>query len=159
MSTKWRNISLVSQGRNRRTTGDNIARTARRQLNGLENICRLNNPLSPTLADKHAPLKTNLQFCNIDGGKRALPCLQTRNHFWKKNKTIIEFDFRIMWRIVEIWGGVLSTSAHDTLFDLHNASYDTQPRPIIVNYHSMHFFSPLLTAKIPPFDFQLTAYK
>ena len=81
VSAKWRNISLVTQGRNGRTTGDNIARTARRQLNRLENICRLNNPLSPTLADKHAPSKMNLQFCNIDGGKHALPCLQTRNHF------------------------------------------------------------------------------
>ena len=81
VSTKWLNISLVSPGRNRRTTGDYIARTARRQLNGLENICRLNKRLSPTLADKHAPSKMNLQFCNIDGGKRALPCLQTRNHF------------------------------------------------------------------------------
>ena len=78
--------------------------------------------------------------------------------FERKIKQLLNSTFvscEGLWRS----GRVLSTSADDTLFDLHNASYDTQPRPIIVNYHSMHFFSPLLTAKSPPCDFQLTAYK
>ena len=33
-STKWRNIALVSRGRNGETTAKNIARTARIQLDG-----------------------------------------------------------------------------------------------------------------------------
>ena len=44
------------------------------------------------------------------------------------NKTIIEFGFRIIWRIMEIPEGV------DTLHDLHNSSKDTQPRSLIVKY-------------------------
>ena len=42
-------------------------------------------------------------------------------------KTIIEFGFRIIWRILEISEGV-------TLLDLHNSLYDTQPHSLIVNY-------------------------
>ena len=34
------------------------------------------------------------------------------------NKTIIEFGFRILWRIMEISEGVI----HNTLLDLHNSS-------------------------------------
>ena len=77
--------------------------------------------------------------------------------FERKIKQLLNSTFAScegLWRS----GRVLSTSADDTLFDLHNASDDTQPRPIIVNCHSMHF-SPLLTAKNPPRDLQITAYK
>ena len=34
------------------------------------------------------------------------------------DKTIIEFGFRILWRIMEISEGVI----HNTLLDLHNSS-------------------------------------
>ena len=44
-------------------------------------------------------------------------------------KTISEFDFRIIWRIMEI-SGVLST-----LLDLHNYSDDAQHSIIIVKYY------------------------
>ena len=40
------------------------------------------------------------------------------------NKTIIEFGFRIRWRIMEI--------SEEHPLDLHNASYDTQPHSLIV---------------------------
>ena len=39
------------------------------------------------------------------------------------NKTIIEFAFRIIWRIMQIEEGVID----NTLLDLHNSSQDTQP--------------------------------
>ena len=42
------------------------------------------------------------------------------------NKTIIEFGFRIIWRIMEISEGVIR-------LDLHNSSSDTQPHYLIVN--------------------------
>ena len=40
------------------------------------------------------------------------------------NKTIIEFGFRIIWRIMEILEGVIRL--HRTLLDLQNFSYDTK---------------------------------
>ena len=47
------------------------------------------------------------------------------------DKTIIEFGFRITWRIMKISGGVirlgLAASTDDTLLDLHNSSGDTKP--------------------------------
>ena len=46
------------------------------------------------------------------------------------NKTIIEFGFRIIWRIMEISEGVIRR----TLLDFPNSSYDTQPHSLIVNY-------------------------
>ena len=36
------------------------------------------------------------------------------------NKTIIEFGFRIMWRIMEIWEGVIR-QGRNTLLDLHDS--------------------------------------
>ena len=57
------------------------------------------------------------------------------------NKTIIEFGFRITWRIMKISGGVirlgLAFSTDNTLLDLHNSSDDTQPYSIIANYASL----------------------
>ena len=41
------------------------------------------------------------------------------------NKTIIEFGFRIIWRIIEVSEGGI-------FLDLHNSSDDTQPHSIIV---------------------------
>ena len=41
------------------------------------------------------------------------------------NKAIIEFGFRMIWRIMQISEGV------NTLLDLHNSSYHTQPHPKI----------------------------
>ena len=55
------------------------------------------------------------------------------------NKTIIEFGFRIIWRIMEIEEGVIhrgrrpTASMDNTFLDLHNSSYDTQPHSFIVN--------------------------
>ena len=48
--------------------------------------------------------------------------------FWMNNKTIIEFGFPIILRIMEISEGVIGTSAYGlltdntTLLDLHNSS-------------------------------------
>ena len=44
------------------------------------------------------------------------------------NKTIIEFGFRIIWRIMEISEGVIRRGR-----DLHNSLLDTQPHSLIVN--------------------------
>ena len=49
------------------------------------------------------------------------------------NETIIEFGFRIMWRITEISEGVIRR----TLLDFHNSSYDTQPHSLIVKYFNI----------------------
>ena len=47
---------------------------------------------------------------NIDGGKHVLAMLLLLLLlllFWMNNKTIIEFSFRIIWRIMEISEGVI----------------------------------------------------
>ena len=49
------------------------------------------------------------------------------------NKPIIKFGFRIIWRIMEISKGVIRLG-HNTLLELHNSSYDTQPHSLIVNF-------------------------
>ena len=41
--------------------------------------------------------------------------------FWMNNKTMIEFGFRIIWRIMEISKGVIRRGCN-TLLDLHNSS-------------------------------------
>ena len=46
------------------------------------------------------------------------------------NKTIIEFGFRIIWRIMEISEGVIRRGR---ILDLRNSSSDTQPHFVIVN--------------------------
>ena len=56
---------------------------------------------------------------NIDGGKHILAMFLNKELFWMNNKTIIEFGFRIMWRIMEISEGVILL---DTLLDLHHSS-------------------------------------
>ena len=40
--------------------------------------------------------------------------------FWMNNETVIEFGFRITWRIMEIKEGVIQLG-DNTLFDLHNS--------------------------------------
>ena len=44
---------------------------------------------------------------NIDGGKHDLAMFLNKELFWMNNKTIIEFDFRIIWRIMEISEGFI----------------------------------------------------
>ena len=44
---------------------------------------------------------------NIDGGKHVLALFLNYELFWMNNKTIIEFGFRIIWRIMEISKGVI----------------------------------------------------
>ena len=41
--------------------------------------------------------------------------------FWMNNKTMIEFGFRIIWRIMEISEGVIRRG-QNTLLNLHNSS-------------------------------------
>ena len=47
-------------------------------------------------------------------------------------KTIIEFGFRIILRIMEISEGVIRLG-NNTRLDLHNSSQDTQPHSLTVN--------------------------
>ena len=58
---------------------------------------------------------------NIDGGKHVLAIFLKKELFWMNNKTIIEFGFRIIWRIMEISEGVIRRG-RNTLLDLHNSS-------------------------------------
>ena len=59
--------------------------------------------------------------------------------FWMNdNKSVIEFGFRIKWRTMEISEGVIpsaytTASTDNTLLDVHNSSYETQPHSLIVN--------------------------
>ena len=46
--------------------------------------------------------------------------------------TVIEFSFRIIWRIMEILKGVIRQGR--TLLNLYNSSEDTQPHSLIANY-------------------------
>ena len=54
------------------------------------------------------------------------------------NKAIIEFGFRMIKKNYADLGGCYppqpSASTDNTLLDLHNSSYHTQPHPIIANY-------------------------
>ena len=59
--------------------------------------------------------------------------------FWMNNKAINEFGFRRIWRIKQISEGSLlptsaSTSVDNTLLDLLNSSYPTQPNSLIAKY-------------------------
>ena len=45
---------------------------------------------------------------------------------------IIEFSFRIIWRIMEILKGVICQGC--LLLDIYNSSDDTQPHSLIANY-------------------------
>ena len=61
----------------------------------------------------------------------AQGCVIQQRQKWPRmnNKAIIEFGFRRIWRIVQI-----SASVNNTLLDLQNSSYPTQPHSIIANY-------------------------
>ena len=88
----------------------NIARTARRQLDGRKllfgDICRPEqlfifiSHLSPKHPDKDA---LYLIWTNIDGGKHVLAYY----YFWINNKAIIEFGFRRIGRIMQIEEGLI----------------------------------------------------
>ena len=57
--------------------------------------------------------------------------------FSMNNKTIIEFGFRVIWRISKASACVIHlsfASADNTNLGLDNSSYHTQPHSIIVNY-------------------------
>ena len=58
---------------------------------------------------------------NIDGGKHVLAMFLNKELFWMNNKTVIEFGFGIIWRIMEIPEGVIRRG-RNTLLDLHNSS-------------------------------------
>ena len=58
--------------------------------------------------------------------------------FWINNKATIEFSFRTIWRILQISECVIHLGfclGADTLFDLQNSSYPTQPHSIIAKYY------------------------
>ena len=57
--------------------------------------------------------------------------------FWTSNKTIIEFGFRVMWRVMQWSWRLLPTlvfsSVDNSLLDLLNSSHHTQPHSIQSN--------------------------
>ena len=70
---------------------------------------------------------------NIDGGKHVLAIMFLNQELFRLNyKTIIEFGFRIILRIMEVSEGVIRLG-NNTHFDLHNSSQDTQPHSLTVN--------------------------
>ena len=75
--------------------------------------------------------------------------------FWMNNKAIIEFDFRRIWRILQISGSVIhlprpSGSVNNTLLDIQNSSYLTQP-------HSMMLIILLLLLSIIDFHWLISS--
>ena len=58
---------------------------------------------------------------NIDGGKHVLAMFLNKELFWMNNKTVIEFGFGIIWRIMEISEGVIRRG-RNTLLNRHNSS-------------------------------------
>ena len=74
--------------------------------------------------------------------------------FWMSNKTIIEFGFRVMWRVMQWSWRLLPTlvfsSVDNSLLDLLNSSHHTQPHSIQSNpalrtaaYHGQFSFVPV----------------
>ena len=55
-------------------------------------------------------------YKSLEGGKGVLKNLEI---YWMKNKTITEFGFGMIWRIMQISEAVIH--------DLHNSSYQAQP--------------------------------
>ena len=53
---------------------------------------------------------------------------KTLEIFWMNNKTIIQFGFCMMWRIMQISGAVIHLSLHldNSLLNLYNSSLDTK---------------------------------
>ena len=72
---------------------------------------------------------------DIDKGKHVLACFETRNYFKWILKQLINS---------ELSRRMLSTSADNTLLDLHNSSYPTQPHSLIANYPICCIFCPVL---------------
>ena len=118
-----------------------MARTARRQLERRhllsEEYLRAEQPWTCTIGDE----------LNIDGGKHVLAMFLNKELFWMNNKTIIEFGFHILWRIMDISEGINApwptASMDNTLLDLHDFSKVTQPHSFIVDFLSrktgLHF--------------------
>ena len=75
-----------------------MARTARSQLEGRH-----------LLFGEYLRSWTNLNvhYRWIDGGKHVLAMFLNKELFWMNNRTIIEFGFHILWRIMEISEGVI----------------------------------------------------
>ena len=83
------------------------------------------------------------------------------------NKTIIEFGFRIIRRIMEISEGVNylprpTASTDNTLLDFHNSSQDTRPHSLIVNSNCPSKLTDkvrrIVHSKLKPFPFQTKTY-
>ena len=81
-----------------------MARTAKRQLEGRHLLFGEYLRSWTTLNVHYESIEDEL---NIDGGKHVLAMFLNKEAFWMNNKTIIEFGFRIIWRIMEISEGVI----------------------------------------------------
>ena len=95
-----------------------MARTARRQLEGRHLLFGEYLRSWTTLNVHYESIEDEL---NIDGGKHVLAMFLNKELFWMNNKTLIEFGFGIIWRIMEISEGVIHRG-RNTLLDLHNSS-------------------------------------
>ena len=77
------------------------------------------------------------------------------------NKTIIEFGFRVIWRIIKASVCVIHLSfalADNTNGGLDNSPYQTQPHSVIVNYfiiESVFFVVPRAIYHIQPWAYGL----
>ena len=81
-----------------------MARTARRQLEGRYLLFGEYLRSWTTLNVHYESIEDELK---IDGGKHVLAMFLNKEIFWMNDKTIIEFGFRIIWRIMGISEGVI----------------------------------------------------
>ena len=96
----------------------------------MDNICYLQTWTGLYLLNMHYRGELD-----IDNGKHVLACFETRNYLKWILKQLINS---------ELSRRMLSTSADNTLLDLHNSSYPTQPHSLIANYPICCIFCPVL---------------
>ena len=70
---------------------------------------------------------------NIDEGKHGLACFKARNYFERVIKRLMNSAF-VGYKELCRSRRVLSTKANNTLLNLHNSSYPTQPHSLIAKY-------------------------
>ena len=94
----------------------------------LRSICKKkNNSVYPETAPRNKPIF-------IEESLRGDKHFKNLEKLWMTNKTIIEFGFRMTWKIMQISEDVrLSASVDNILRDLHSFSHPTQPDSIIAN--------------------------
>ena len=93
-----------------------MARTAKRQLEGRH---LLFGEYLQSWTTQNVHYESIEDELNIDLGKHVLAMFLNKELFWMNNKTITEFGFRIIWRIMEILEGVITMTISSISIILH----------------------------------------